>query len=242
MADGSTHPTEPVVKVVATVVSVTIGLTNDRQMTFQSGYEGDETDEAVNGRLDRMMRIADRLQARYKLKEVKEELVVREKALTNFEKDYARLEVEHETAQAERLVEIARLEDGYEAARKTAQAEMDADILTLQDLKKDAFNEGLEAYRKAGRMVTYVPAGKDKANIARVESAIQKAGDARDSALVGFEERYKAHVENLKAEHHKVQMDREQHLANLTDAMERHRLGVAEAKKDLAELTAVAEG
>ena len=44
----------------AAVFSLVVGLSDNMQITFQSGYEADETDEQVNARIDRMVALATR--------------------------------------------------------------------------------------------------------------------------------------------------------------------------------------
>lgn len=113
------HPDEPVEKVVATAVSIVVGLTNDRQMTFQSGYEGDESDDAVFARLQRNMRFADRLKAIYEIPGLEEDLERHKLALERFQSDRDEIEERHKRAQAMRQVEI-------DARRRRAQEAWDA--------------------------------------------------------------------------------------------------------------------
>lgn len=106
---------EIVEKVVATGVSIGVGLADDRQITFQTGYEGDETDAAVNGRLDRTMRFANRLKAIYSLPALEEDLLKEEMALERFLQDRADIIERYENTQAQRTAELSALRRDAEA-------------------------------------------------------------------------------------------------------------------------------
>lgn len=101
---------EVVEKVVASAVSIVVGLADDRQITFQTGYEGDETDAAINARLDRTMRFADRLKAIASLPTLELELERHETTIERFQADQTAIETRHEVAQAKRSVERAARE------------------------------------------------------------------------------------------------------------------------------------
>ncbi len=96
----------PVEKVVATAFSVVIGLTNDRQITFQSGYEGDEADAVVFARLQRTMGFADKLKAVYEIPGLEEDLDRHDKAIARFQQDRDAIEDRHRNEQAFRQVQI----------------------------------------------------------------------------------------------------------------------------------------
>jgi hypothetical protein len=111
---------EPVQKVVATAVSIVVGLADDRQITFQTGYEGDETDDAVNGRLDRTMRFANRLKAIYSLPNLEDELEQHETVLARFIEDQAAIVDRYENEQAGRAAELAAKRRDAEARHATS--------------------------------------------------------------------------------------------------------------------------
>lgn len=210
---------EPVVeKVIATALSITVGLTDDRQITFQSGYEGDETDEAVNARLDRTMRFADRLKARYGIPKLEEELHTRERALANMEEDSPRVAERHERDQAERRVQM-----------DAAAQECNERILSAQQRKKDLFDKGQDDWQKRGKMGGYKPQGAAAADIDRQDHAIKEFAAIRDKE-----------VARIEADIVRAEADRGQWLAGHSDALERHRAGVEAARADLAKLRELA--
>jgi hypothetical protein len=110
---------ETVEKVVATGVSIVVGLADDRQITFQTGYEGDETDAAVNARLDRTMRFANRLKAVYSLPTLEDELDRHNKTIERFQEDRDAIEKQFAVRQAMRSVELGERKN---RAVKTWQA------------------------------------------------------------------------------------------------------------------------
>lgn len=97
---------EVVEKVVATGVSIVVGLADDRQITFQTGYEGDETDAAVNSRLDRTMRFANRLKAVYSLPSLEDELEQHETILARLLEDQTAIVDRYENTMAQKQVEL----------------------------------------------------------------------------------------------------------------------------------------
>lgn len=155
----------PAVKVVASAYSIVVGLTNDRQITFQSGYEADESDEVVFARLQRNMRFADRLKANYELPTIEEELAKHVETLERFEDDMRRVENNHEIAQAKRQVEL-----------------------------DEHMNLGAQEWEKSGKRGEYVPAGARARSIVLLKEALAKADAERSQNLEGLEisiKRYK---------------------------------------------------
>ena len=59
------QPGEPISVAVAT--GIVVGLTNNRQITFQTGHEGNEDPDTVFARYMGVMKIADRIQAVYEI-------------------------------------------------------------------------------------------------------------------------------------------------------------------------------
>lgn len=145
---------EPVVKVIATGVSVVVGLANDRQMTFQSGFEGDELDGVVNERLDRLMRIADRLKARYEIPTLEDELELHERQYAQFLQDFTDVERRHEVEQAQRQVQL-------DVIRRDATAKWEA----------------------GNHRGNFQPQGATKVSLDNIQSAFDKAENERAQYL-----------------------------------------------------------
>jgi predicted nucleic acid-binding Zn-ribbon protein len=93
-------------EVVGTAVGFTIGLADDRQVTFQTGFAEDEPDHLINARFDRIMALADRQKAKYELVKLREELETHDKALARLVEDIARVDVDFEKSQAQLDVQI----------------------------------------------------------------------------------------------------------------------------------------
>lgn len=96
---------EPEEKNVAAGVSLVVTLPGGRQISFQTGYEGDESDAVINARLDRTMRFADRLRAINEIPELEDELEQHETTMARFLEDQAAIVERYEVAQAQRQVE-----------------------------------------------------------------------------------------------------------------------------------------
>ena len=99
------HP-EPTEKVVATAVSLVVGVADDRQITFQSGYEGDEPDEVVFERIQRNLRFADRLKAIYETPKLEDDIAEHDKNYAQLLEDWADADERFARDQAERQVQI----------------------------------------------------------------------------------------------------------------------------------------
>lgn len=235
------HP-EPVNKVIATGVSVTVGLSNDRQITFQTGFEGDELDSAVNARFDRIMRLADRQKARYQIEEIEEELIKHRETLANFREQLEIRETAHVHEQAERRVVIDTMAGMRVQAKKDFQAEIDGTILKIQEARTEQYSAALEAFRAAGRKGSFVPSGSAGRNIELIDKQIEKAKEHRGEALADFDVDYGRKLAEAEAEFNKAQAERDQAVANLNISVRRYEEAIAERQTKLAKCKALAEG
>jgi hypothetical protein len=232
----------PVVKVIATGVSLVVGLANDRQITFQTGFEGDEPDDVVNARLDRIMRLADRQKARYQIEEVEEELVKHQETLANFLEDLERREIQHTHDQAAKRVEIEHMAELREQAKADFQAQIDGTILKIQQAREEQCASGLEAYRASGRQGSYVPSGATKRNLELIDKQIDQAKEHRDQALKDFDKDYDDKVATAEAEYAKAEAERDQWVANLNVSIRRYEEAIEARQAKLAKCRALAEG
>lgn len=242
MPDGSHQPPEIVTKVVASAVSIVVGLSNDRQITFQTGFEGDEPDAAVNERFDRIMRLADRQKARYQIPEIEEELFQHRETLANFVEDRDRLETNHVHDQAARQVQIDEMERLRSDERAKVRDEIDGTILKIQAKRQSEWEEGQAEHRRTGRMSPYKPAGLRKSNIEHCDQALATAKDHRELAMQAFEQDYDAKIEAVRAEIVKADAERQQALSNKALSIERYEAAIAEREAKLARCKALAEG
>lgn len=164
---------KPVVaEVVGTAVGLTVAITDTCQMTFQSGFAEDETDEVVNARLDRLQRFA-----------------ARQHAMANIPLK--------QNARRDLLKQIMQ----YEADRQhvdtdliDANNSLDQQVLVLREKISETLVAGEEEYRKSGRLGGYKPRGPVAVNIDRLETQIgttiegKKKNEAeRDKALQDIE-------------------------------------------------------
>lgn len=231
---------EPVTKVVASAVNIIVGLTNDRQMTFQTGFEGDETDEAVNERFDRIMRLADRQKAKYEIPEVEDELFKHRETLANFMEDKERVEASHIHDQAmrqETLDEMSRLR---EPELQKVKAEINATILQIQERKAAEIEAGQEEWRRTGKLAGYKPQGARKRNIELCDKALEEAEKHREQAVSLFSDDYDAKMAKVQAEYNKAENERSQTLANLGISIARYEDAIKEREAKLSKLRATA--
>lgn len=137
----------PVERVIASGVSIVVSLPEGRQISFTTGFEGDESDADVNARFDRIMRLADRQRARYELAELEEEL--KRHLLTNerMEKDQAAVESRYEVHRAQRVVEqttvrrdveSAAVQSGRSNATPRGASKRTLDLIQIEIDKADA--------------------------------------------------------------------------------------------------------
>jgi len=166
--------------------SILANLGDDRQVTFQCFVGQDETDDAVNGRLDRIMGFIDRLKARSELPGLRAELDKHVSTLAQMREDKARLDIEFERSQASLDVQAAEINDQIS---KTTEA-------------------GVEAAKAAGR-ASFKPQGHVKTNLDRLNAGVkqiaaekQKNVNEREAALQNYavtENRYVEEIEKLQA-------------------------------------------
>ncbi len=207
---------QPVDKVVATGFNLVINLAGERQITFQSGYEGDETEEAVYARIDRMMKIGDRYKARYSIPEMEKDLATQEATLANLLVDKARLDVEFEAAQAARLEEI-------EKCKETANGH----ILDLGKRKNEVEKAGQDDWASRGRRGEYKPQGASKVEVDRLDSAMHAAAEARDKAIAGIQ----LDIDKAKAERERAEENQQISLVRWTDAIEKMKADLARMRQ-----------
>ncbi len=153
---GVEKPVMP--EVVGTAVGLTIRITDDCQMTFQSGFAEDETDEVVNARLDRLQAFAGRQHAiaNIPLKEnTRRDLL---KQIMQYEADRTHVETD--------LVD--------------ANKSLDHQVLALREKIDETLRAGEEEYRRGGRLSAYKPRGPAAANIERFEQQIRTTIEGKD--------------------------------------------------------------
>ena len=236
------QPLYPDAKNIATGVSLVVSLANDRQITFQSGFEGDEPDPVVNARLDRLCRFADRLKVKAEIPETEAELRKQSETLAQFQEDLARARADHAHQQSLRRVELQERIDHRDKARKEFETEIDVAILDMQDAKKKLWNSGAEEHARSGRLTAYTPRGAAATNLERVDKAIAEATVNREKALKDFNRTYDEGLETAQAEIDKAEAEREAAERNLNISIERYEAAVAASEAHLAKCRELAGG
>lgn len=242
MPDGTIVDTGAVSKVVASGVTITVGLSDDRQMTFQSGFEGDETDASINARFDRMMRFADRLKAKYEIVQIRKDVIKATDTLSQLQEDWARVKGEHQKVIAQRQVELQERHDQRETMRKAARAEIDASILELQEKKRTDFQEGADEHVRSGRQGAYKPQGARLRNQTLYETAIEKAKAQGDFAMADWDATFDQGLEVAAAEITKAEGEADQYDTAMTISVKRHTEFLETAQARLVECQAMLDG
>lgn len=236
------HPDPPIQKVIATGLNVVIGISNDRQISFQSGYEGDEADVSIMARLDRMFMFADKLKARYEIEDIGEQIRKNLAERAKFEDHVRTSTTNTEHALAMFDVELQEMKDRREIEKARKLAEMNAEIVAMQEMRGDVFNQGVENFTKQGRMGSYVPRGADKANLDRIDLGIKKAGEARDTILEQWDADYDAVLAKNAAAREKRENEGAQEIQSLQNTITRYSELIAEDEVRLEKRKGVLEG
>ena len=147
------------IQVPAIGFSTTINVDGNRQIVFQGYFEQDESDDAVNARIDRIMRLADRQRGIYEIPLLKEE----------------RQKLRDDVAQAEQ--DIAEAEANFQKQ----QAQLDVQILETRQQGETAFKEGYDEHVKRGGQGPYNPKGRAEANARLVETQIANFKQAKET-------------------------------------------------------------
>ena len=151
--------------------SILANIGDDRQVTFQHFVGEDESDEAANAAIDRIMRIIDRQKAIRRIPDLVKERNQVEGQLTQFARDLAAVEADY-------------------AAREEARKKL---ILELQVKRKETYDAGYAEHATSGRRGSYEPAGRRASMISTLDTDISKQleealheANAREQATQGL--------------------------------------------------------
>ncbi len=236
------HELHPDAKNIATGVSLVVGLANDRQITFQSGFEGDESDTVVNARLDRLLRVADRLKARYELADLETKLSQHKSTVAQYEIDQAETEARFQHQQALRRVELDERIAQRSNERKKFEDEINTAVLNMQEARQGQFNAGAAEHTRAGRLSAYVPKGAVASNIAKIDKAIKDAGDNREKALADFDMAYDQSLAVAQGEIDKAEEERKQTMDRMAITVEKWSGMTADLEAQVAQCRELAGG
>jgi len=226
-------------KNVAVGFSLVVGLSDNSQITFQSGFEGDETDEAVNARIDRIVRIAHRQKALNQIPDVERDLAQQRATLAQFREDLERVNLDHDKQQAQRALEIEERVSARETERRKFEAEINTAILQMQEARQAQWNEGAMEHQRSGRASSYKPAGVRATNIAKIESAIEKAKENREGALEDFDRDYDARIQTARDEIERAEAEREQSLRSLNISVKHYQEAISASEEKLSKAQAL---
>lgn len=229
-------------KAIASGVSIVVGLANDRQITFQTGFESDETDDAVNNRFDRAMRFADRLKARYEVDGLVVEIAETKKQRDTFAEILEDAQANYESSVAMRTVEREELVKIYADEIAGATKAANEKILGVQAQRKNRYDEGLEAFRKSGKMGSYDPVGSTKVDLKRCDSALEELKTFRETEENRLKEEGERRLDAFDKETARVDNERDEAIKNHETSVRRYNGALEDLEKRLNKLKAVAEG
>jgi hypothetical protein len=146
--------TEAVKEVVGTSFAFVVGLSDNQQITFQSGFASDESDAVIHARIDRLARIARRSQLLAETPKLREE---RSDLLSQ---------------KAQRRDDHAQAQAAYERA-----------VQEIEARKQATFDVGYTEHVRGGKQAPYEPRGAAKATIANCQAELDKMAAERDVAL-----------------------------------------------------------
>lgn len=212
----------PVVKVIATGISLVVGLSDNMQITFQSGFEGDETDDVVNARVDRLVRIAERQKAVAAIDRLETDLVGQKEKLAQYRLDYDTIDLSTNQIIAQREIEFDERIALRDSERKVFADEIDEKIAAIQERRDAEYKAGLDEFTLGGRGGAYHPRGARKQALERMEHALIDAAGNREAALADFDRVYEERLDTAKAELDKARQERGESLRAVQMSIDRY--------------------
>lgn len=135
---------------IAVPVQIVMNLDGARQMTFQVGFDLDESDSAISSRLDRVFQIAERQKARYDILALRDEMEKDRHQHSIFLKNLEAVRAKFKVEQASRVVEIE-------------------EMVRAKDEKSKA---GYDEHHASGRRGDYAPRGVLAGELANIDTQI----------------------------------------------------------------------
>lgn len=133
--------------------SIASNMGGDRQMTVQCFVAEDEPEEVINRKIDRVMAVLDRQKAKYDLSKLEREFEEVALHTRNF------------------LNAIPMAAKAAEAQKQTLEAE----LLGMQEARKEVYDEAYAAHVKAGRRGQFSPKGSLEGQLRNMDAQINKA-------------------------------------------------------------------
>lgn len=222
--------------------SITANLGDNRQIVVQSFVPLDADARDIDHLLDKVMGRLDRQKARYELDALAEEIETQSQTLRQYEGDKARIDHEHEIAQAQRRIELQEREATRASERKAVEAQIDSDILTLNQTRQSVWADGEAEARRSGKLGAYKPVGIRAQNLAKIDAGIDQALKMKTQALEQFEADYDARIAALQAEIEKADQERRAADLSMVTAIDRYTKAIAANEAKLAKTMKLLEG
>jgi hypothetical protein len=150
-----------VTKAPAIGMSVTCNAGGDRQLVLQTFVDQEAGEKATNELADRLMRVADRQQAIYRIPSLEEEIEKVERAHAMFEENIAHVILTH--------------------AKQVAT--LDEQIVELQSKREEVFNAGYNAHSQSGRRSEYKPQGSALSRLNAFDAQLEKLKEQRQKIV-----------------------------------------------------------
>lgn len=154
--------------------SILCQLDGNRQFTAQCFVSEDESDDVVNRRVDRIMRVVDRQRARYEIADLRRELDDHRTALKRGQDNQAKLDAEHEKA----------------------LATLDVEAETVSSERAVKHNAAVDAHRISGRRGEFKLVGGDK----QADQAFKAALDQIAARRLMLINEHKANRDNIEVQ------------------------------------------
>lgn len=212
---------------VATAFSIVVGLSDNMQITFQSGFGTDETDAAINDRIDRLVRVAERQRAIAQIDKLEKDLVQQTEMLAQFREDYDRIDLQTQQTIAQREVELDTRREQKAAEKEAFTGEIDDKIAQMKARREQVYQNGLDEFSRSGRGGAYHPRGAVKDAIDKTDRAIAEALAHRDGALADFDADYETRLHTAELELDKARSEREEALRSAQISIDRYVAAVA---------------
>ena len=123
---------------IAVPVQIVMNLDGARQMTFQVGFDLDESDSAISSRLDRVFQIAERQKARYDILALRDEMEKDRHQHNIFLKNLEAVRAKFKVEQASRVVEIEEMVRAKDEKSKAGYDEQQQSYQTMATVAGNA--------------------------------------------------------------------------------------------------------
>lgn len=226
-------------EVLAVGWSILANIGGDRQITLQSAFAEDMSLAEKNAVLDEAVALLERQQKKGKRPAVLADLLKHRETLAQFHEDMGRTEAGW-PAKLQHLESIvATLEDpaNHDAAQRAAVDQLGEPLVEMQKQRAAAFNAAYIDWSKDPRHTgEYKPSGHVRANLDRMDTAIEKAKALLIEGLTEFEVAYANQLREAQEAIPREAAERGQALANFEVSVTRYKQAIVNLETELADI------